>query len=292
MQGKRIYLPCDNPHQSQFFQYFVKHFKRLGLKRLTATCYDASIGQLSLFEDYDEAQELITKPKQAYKAVIEEVGRSPMLEDLLELPRNHLELLDGNGDFASQECVELMKAADVVVTNPPFSLFRELLRLLVSLDKDYILLGASQAVTYSEAFQRFQMGQLHLGVMEFSKALNFEVPEGTPYDQKVGYTFYKRVPVAWYTSFEVATQVIPLNLTKPFVPSAYPLLDDDDSIINVDRLADLPKDYLGKMAVPITFLKSWDKAQYQLLGKIEKAMVAGQEKFTRLLIQKIKDSEK
>ena len=260
----------------------------MGLKQLIATCYDASFSQLSLFEDYDEHGVLISKPKTAYQAVINEVKAGQSIQELVKSKVNTLTLLDENGDFASEECVLLMKNADVVITNPPFSLFRALLHLLNQLEKDYVLLGPSQAITYSESFQLFQAGQLHLGVTPFSSGLDFEVPRGSPFDKERDGLFYKSVPIAWFTSFGVNSPSQKLQLTKSFDPHCYLKLDDNEAVINVDTLLDIPKDYRGQMAVPITFLKVWDKHDFELLGKIDKAMVDGQEKFTRLLIQCIK----
>lgn len=255
---------------------------------MVATCYDAHFGQLSLFEDYDERQNIIEQDKKAYKAIIQEVEEAGSIDELAKLENNSLSVLAENGDFASSECIELMKSADVVITNPPFSLFRKLLKLLKTMNKDFILLGPSQAIVYSEAFQWFQMNELHLGFTPFSSSLSFEVPKGNSYDKAENGHFYKKVPIAWYTSFSIRAPVKPLSLTKTYSPQDYFKLDDDSSVVNVDAVSELPKDYYGKLAVPITFLASWNRADYQLLGKIDKAMVQGQEKFTRLLIQKIK----
>lgn len=287
LKGKVVYLPCDNPYQSQFVAYLLDHFNDFGLKRLMATCYDEAYSQLSLFEDYDETGQVIEKDKQAYKLIIERVRGDPSLTSCLTLEGNSLELLIENGDFGSQECIELMKSADVVITNPPFSLFRVLIRLLRNLEKDFILLGASQAITYNECFQLFQNGQLHLGVTPFSSQLNFEVPAGKAYEKEVKGKFYKQVPVSWLTSFDITRKVRPLRLTQVYNPQDYPTLDEYDDIINVDKIADIPKNYVGKMAVPITYLAYWDKTHYSLLGKVDKAFVSGNEKFTRFIIQKI-----
>lgn len=266
----------------------MRHFNDFQLKNLIATCYDAHFGQLSLFEDYDDNQNVIERDKKAYKAIIQEVNGTENIDELVKLEGNHLSVLDENGDFSSRECIELMKSADVVITNPPFSLFRKLLRLLKNLNKDFILLGPSQAISYSEAFQCFQANALHLGVTPFSSSLAFEVPEGNSYDKVAKGHFYKKVPIAWYTSFPIRAPVKVLILTKPYSPQNYFKLDDDTSIVNVDALSEIPRDYYGKLAVPITFLSCWERTDYQLLGKIDKAVVQGQEKFTRLLIQKIK----
>lgn len=288
LKGKVIYLPCDNPYQSQFVAYLIDHFNDFGLKRLIATCYDDAFSQLSLFEDYDESGQVIEKEKQAYKLIIERVRGDPKLESVLELEGNSLTILKENGDFGSQECIEIMKSADVVITNPPFSLFRVLIRLLRNLEKDFILLGASQAITYTECFQLFQNGQLHLGVTPFSSALNFEVPAGNVYEIEIKGKFYKQVPVSWLTSFQVEREIRPLRLTQVYNLHDYPTLDNNEDIINVDKNADIPKDYLGKMAVPITYLAYWDKKRYSLLGKVDKGFVSGNEKFTRFIIQKIR----
>jgi hypothetical protein len=288
LQGKSIYLPCDNPYQSQFFTYFVRQFNRLGLKQLIATCYDTAFSQLSLFEDYDDSGALISKPKAAYKVVINEVKAGQTIQELVKSRVNTLTLLNGNGDFASAECVALMKQADVVVTNPPFSLFRVLLHLLRALEKDYVLLGPSQGITYAEAFQMFQLGELYLGFTPFSSSLKFEVPRGSPYDMVREGKFYKAVPIAWVTSFKLDIRPPRLSLKAVFDPKLYLTLDGNEAILNVDALAEIPKDYFGKLAVPITFLKFWNREDFRILGQIEKACVGGQEKFTRLLIQRIK----
>ena len=275
---------------SQFFTYFVSHFNRLKLKQLVATCYDASFSQLSLFDDYEEDGQVISKEKRAYKAVITQVSHETNLEELLLNPKNILEILSGNGDFASQECVALMKEADVVVTNPPFSLFRVLLKLLMRLKKEFILLGSSQAISYSEAFQWFQVKQLHLGVTPYPKALYFEVPEGTPFDKREQGKCYKKVSIAWYTGFPIALHPRSPCWTQSF--SELNLLKlDGTEIYNCDTLAEFPYDYEGKLAVPLTFLGYWNPESYHILDKTEKVTINGQEKYTRLIIQKIKMKE-
>lgn len=288
LNGKSIYLPCDDPYQSNFFTYFVQNFKRLGLRELVATCYDAHFSQLSLFEDYDDNNALIVKKKKAYKAVIRQVGESIELEALLKNPANSLTLLEGNGDFASEECIEIMKAADVVVTNPPFSLFRHLIHLLSTLNKDYVLLGPSQAIAYSEVFALFQAKNLKLGHTAFAQSMAFEVPPGKPYDKAKKGHYYKQVLVAWFTSFQVERHIVDYRFKKRFKKEEAVFLDNEPDILNIDSLAELPVDYKGMMAVPVTFLRVWQEEGYELLGKLDKPMVSGQEKFTRLLIQKKK----
>ena len=182
--GKTILCNCDDPYESNFFKYFAMNFNTLKIKKLIATCYRGSpisYTELPLFPDLEPEVKEIRPP---YKAVITEVadynndGAVDLadVEWLLQNKKNTCELLKGDGDFRSEECIELLKEADIVATNPPFSLFREFVAQLVEYDKKFIIIGNKNAITYKEIFPLIAQNKLWIGVTPMSKDLLFSLP--------------------------------------------------------------------------------------------------------------------
>ena len=295
-KGKVIYSNCDDPFESNFFRYFVLNFKRLGLKRLIATSYKPSPvanTQLELFGDDVTLKPVKGRPKiTANKFIINEVGdvdgdESFTLEDIaLQLKankNNEWTPLDGDGDFRSDECVELLKQSDIVVTNPPFSLFREYITQLFEHKKQFLIIGNLNAITYKEVFPMIKENKVWLGnnARVNGGAMFYEIPEAVANldqvreiktDEKGKKVYITRVQgVRWFTNLDHGRlhQPIPLmthadvlkfSTNKPFVQY------DNYDAIEVSRTQDIPMDYAGAIGVPITFLTKYNPEQFKLLG--------------------------
>lgn len=312
-KGKKILCNCDDPFESNFFKYFAMNFNHLGLAKLTATSYvDSPIaeGQLPLFE----VRNLGVKQgdaKKPYKIEITEVtdedgdGATDLadVEYLLKNRRNTLSLLRGDGDFRSQECIDLLKDADIVVTNPPFSLFREYVAQLVEHDKKFIIIGSKNAITYVDIFQLMKDNKTWLGNgFPYGNAY-FKIPpkysrdwaEGV-YDPNTGLVKFRNV--GWYTNLDFSKRHEKLTLYRKYDPDAYPHYDNYDAI-NVNKVADIPYDYNGVMGVPITFLDKYNPAQFEIVGN-EKTLniskgrgyINGKRLYGRIFIRKRKGAAK
>lgn len=273
--GKIIFCNCDDPFESNFFKYFAMNFNFLGLKKLIATCYDTSpiaYTQLSIFGN--EAP-VPNKNRHAYKIEITEVedhngdGAVDLcdVEWLLQNKKNALSLLNGNGDFRSEECVALLKEADIVITNPPFSLFREYLAQLMEFDKKFLIIGNQNAITYKEIFPLIKQNKLWLGY-GFKGNVGFFI--NTQYIDYAKSNQHKegmiRVSgVMWFTNLDTTKRHEMLTLYKQYTPMEYPKYDNYDAI-EVSKTSDIPYDYDGVMGVPITFLDKYNPEQFEILG--------------------------
>ena len=311
-RGKTILCNCDDPYESNFFKYFALHFNQLGLKKLICTCYNGSPVQgneLPIpFEEFD------SEPKKiAYKVEITEVkdlnGDGAIdLSDvryLLQNDRNVLSTLQ-TGDFRSEECEELLKEADIVVTNPPFSLFREYVAQLMKHDKKFIIVGNQNAITYKEIFPYIKDNRLWLGYGFKGAAAHFMSPyedTATAGDHRKG--MIRVSGVMWFTNLEIPKRNEELDLVCRYSPEAYPKYDNYDAI-EVGRTADIPCDYDGVMGVPITFLDKYCPKQFEIIGASEsegkgfscglwhkdstkaQPVVNGKRKYKRLFIKSIK----
>lgn len=266
--GKVVLCNSDDPYESNFFKYFVMNFNALGLKKLIATCYDDSpvaYAQLSLLGCDKRIQ---NKLKRAYKIEIVEVddGCDPTdINGLLANKRNTFGALDGNGDFRSDECIELLKQADVVVTNPPFSLFREFVAQLYEYDKKFVIIGNKNSITYKEIFSLIKSNKLWTGYRNINSDMWFIVPCAYAYEKVVGGTRVKHTMGCWFTNIETEKRRESLVLTKHYSAELYPKYDNYDAI-NVDKVSDIPCDYYGIMGVPITFLDKYNPEQFEILG--------------------------
>ena len=277
-KDKTVLCNCDDPFESNFFKYFVLNFNRLGLKKLIATCYATSPiagQQLSLFDVVGGEDEQRNKP---YKAVVTKVydttgdGGVDMF-DVAELFKNHeneLVELEGNGDFRSEECLALLDEADIVVTNPPFSLFREYVATLMEHEKKFIIIGNSNAITYKEVFPLIMQDRLWLGVtrsgtgsMWFRIMDDFPVKSGQKVENGVRYQTIGNS--AWFTNLDVKKRHEELILVKRYSPEEYPRYDNYDAI-EVSKIVDIPLDYAGVMGVPITFLGKYNPDQFEIVG--------------------------
>ena len=274
-KGRTIFCNCDDPFESNFFKYFAMNFNFLDLKKLICTCYATSPiawEQLSLFDN----ENIIVKTeggKQPYKIEITEVldynddGAVDLsdVEYLLKNKKNSLKLLDGDGDFRSEECIELLKKADIVVTNPPFSLFREYVAQLIEYDKKFIIIGNKNAITYKEIFPLFSQNQLWLGYRNINEDMWLEVPKDRDYEKVVDGKRLKHIMACWFTNMPTTKRSEVLPLYKKYTPEEYPKYDNYDAI-NVDKVLDIPYDYDGVMGVPITFLDKYNPKQFEIVA--------------------------
>ena len=270
--GKTIICNCDDPYESNFFKYFAINFNFLGLKKLIATCYNGSqfaYTQLSLFEEED------VNDRVAYKVEIDKIedinGDGVIdvfdIELLLKTP-GVVQKLKGNGDFRSCECIALLEEADIVVTNPPFSLFREYLNTLLEYNKDFIIIGNTNALTYREVFALFKEDKIRTGYTNFNTGMYFIVPEYYEKYHHIDANGNKIARVStscWFTSLPVKKHHEYLTLYKKYTQEEYPTFYKFDAI-NVDKAAEIPCDYFGLMGVPITFFDKFNPEQFEIVG--------------------------
>ena len=269
-KGKTVLCNCDDPYESNFFKYFAMNFNYLGLKKLIATCYDSSpiVGeQLSLFPDKRPYMIQITE-------VIDENGDGAIdlsdVQYLLKNKKNTIKKLN-DGDFRSEECVELLKEADIICTNPPFSLFREFVALLEEHQKQYLIIGNVNAITYKEIFPLIKDNKLWMGYSIHSGDREFRVPDDYPLTaagcriDEQGRKYIRVKGVRWYTNLDYAERHSDLDLWKKYTPEEYPHYDNYDAI-NIDKTSEIPEDYYGEMGVPITFLDKYNPDQFEIVG--------------------------
>lgn len=270
---KVVFCNCDDPYESNFFKYFALNFNALGLKKLIATCYDGSpIAQQEL-PLFPEAE---TEPKRkAYKVEISEVpdldgnGTADLtdVQLLLKSSDNNVKAeLKGNGSFDSPESIELLKEADVVVTNPPFSLFREFLALLDKYNKQFIIIGNTNALKYKLTFKMFQEDKIRTGYTNFNVGMYFQVPDSWEKFHHIedGKKMARVSTSCWFTNLPVSKHNEELILIKHYTPEDYPKYDNYDAI-NVSTYTDIPCDYDGAMGVPITFLDKYNPKQFEII---------------------------
>ena len=254
-KNKEVLCNCDDPRVSEFFNYFALNFKHLGLKKLITTCYKNQEPDLFSRHESDRAVYL------EYNGCFSRYDNVPTAKDI------GIKHLKGDGDFRSAECIELLKQADIVVTNPPFSLFREYVGQLIAYDKKFLIVGNKNAITYKEIFKLIKENKLWLGYAD--KIKTFEVSEN--YDGKLpvicrdGHRFVENVGnVCWFTNLDVKYRHENLICYRKYTPEKYPKYDNYDAI-NVDKVADIPYDYDGVMGVPITFLDKYCPEQFEIL---------------------------
>jgi hypothetical protein len=278
-EGKVVFCNCDDPFESNFFKYFAINFNTLGLKKLIATCYATSpiiYTQLDIFgTETDVGKE--AREKKPYKIEITEVtdenqdGRTDLadVEYLLRNRNNALTLLRGDGDFRSAECVKLLKQADIVVTNPPFSLFREYMAQLMEHGKDFLIIANQNAITYREIFPLIRDNKIWLGYN--NGHFWFMVPD--TYEEKKtdfkidenGQKWRRMGNICFFTNLDIEKRHEDMPLFRNYSPDVYPKYDNYDAI-EVSRTADIPCDYDGIMGVPITFMQYYNPEQFEFLG--------------------------
>lgn len=253
-KGKTILCNCDDPRVSNFFFYFSANFEYLGLKRLICTCYKNN--NINLFSSGN-----------AEKAVYivydgDKNGNHSVDEAEIEIKE-----LKGDGDFRSKECIELLKQADIVVTNPPFSLFREYVAQLMAYEKKFLIIGNMNAITYKETFPLIKENKIWLGCTSGSK--KFEIPQSeavksSKFTDKDGKCWQVLGNTCWFTNLEHGRRQESLILYKHYTPEEYPHYDNFNAI-NVNKVSDIPCDYDGIMGVPISFLNKYNPNQFEII---------------------------
>lgn len=252
--GKTVFCNCDDPRVSNFYKYFANNFERLGLKKLITTCYKNQ--NPDLFTQYDSETGIS----------IEYTGDKNG-NRIPDPDENKIVYLVGDGDFRSPECIEYLKEADIVCTNPPFSLFREYIKQLIEYDKEFIIVGNQNAITYKEIFKFIKENKLWLGYGFTGGAGHFinkyYEDYATAGNHKDG--MIRVSGVVWFTNLEINKRNENLILYKKYSPEEYPKYDNYNAI-EVSKTKDIPVDYDGIMGVPITFLDKYNPAQFEIVG--------------------------
>lgn len=292
-KGKVIYMNCDDPQESNFWKYFALNFDFFEIKMLVSTHFDESEPTYKTILDRDDSGSM------------NDYGR-----DEFGVQTGRIELLKQNGDFRSEESIELLKVADVVVTNPPFSLFREYIAQLIEHKKKFIVLGTQNAITYKEIFPLLKENKMWVGNNYGGMA--FRVPD--EYEAKSVFLgrdankYQKLGNITWYTNLEFPKRFEDQMLYRTFVGNEndYPTYDNYDAI-NIDKVKNIPMDYEGVMGVPITFMNNHNPEQFEVLGATEsegkgfsngiflcdeghptQPVVKGKRKYKRIFIRNLK----
>ena len=306
-RDKVILCNCDDPYESNFFKYFAMNFNYLGLKKLIATSYSESpiaYEQLPLFE-IKSINLKNSDSKPPYKVEITEVNDENAdgaidlsdVEYLLKNKKNVLSLLRGNGDFRSDECIELLKEADIVVTNPPFSLFREYVAQLMEYEKKFIIIGSKNAISYNEIFKFIKENKIWLGNGFPNGNAFFRIPSqysrewaNGVYNPETGLVKFRNV--GWFTNLDLDKRHEFITLYKHYTPEEYPHYDNYDAI-EVSKTAEIPYDWDGIMGVPITFLDRYNPEQFEILGnektlgiKRGRGYINGKRQYGRIFIRR------
>lgn len=256
-KNKTVYCNCDDPKISNFFHYFSYNFEALGLKKLITTCYKNN--QSNLFSEYkeDQAVSLVYEGDKNDNKVPddEEIGITNLKED---------------GDFRSEECVEFLKQSDIVVTNPPFSLFREYISQLIDHKKKFIILGQQNNITYKDVFKLIRDNKVWLGhdnggTKWFEVKDHYEIQTESRKKIIDGKKYFSMGSVVWFTNLDIKKRHEELILYKKYDKNEYRKYDDYDAI-NVNKVAEIPMDYKGTMGVPVTFIDKHNPEQFEILG--------------------------
>ncbi len=266
-RGKTILCNCDDPRISNFFRYFALNFNEFGIKKIISTCYKNQ--DVDLFTQND-----------CEKAVYIEYTGNPDDPTSTDFSTIEVKELKGDGDFRSQECIDLLKQADIVVTNPPFSLFREYVTQLIEYSKKFIIIGNQNAISYKEIFKLFKENKIWLGYKSGDMA--FRVPDNSEprttrfwIDEK-GNKWRSMGNVCWYTNLDTTKRHEDLILYKTYSAEEYPKFDNYDAI-NVNKTSDIPLDYDGLMGVPITFFDKYNPEQFEVIDGIGRYSILNNE---------------
>lgn len=279
-KGKTVFCNCDNPKESNFAKYFKTHFEELGLNKLICACYKKPKGKIGQYSEfYGNGRK-------------EETHR-----------------MKGDGDFRGQESLELLKLADIVVTNPPFSLFRDFIKIMVNYDKKFLIIGNLNAVSYKQCFELIAANKMWLGCSIHAGDREFRVPQDYPLEAATcredsnGNKYIRVKGVRWFTNLDYEERFKDLNLVMSYYKNKemYPKFDNYNAI-NVGKTKDIPKDYKGVMGVPISFLDHYNPEQFEIIGneytqKVSsgRCYINGSRQYSRIFIKrrlKVKKSQK
>ena len=284
-KDKVVLCNCDDPRISNFFHYFSYNFEQLGLKKLITTCYK------------NQNRDLFSQNDSEHAIWLEYYGdkngnRVPDPEEI------GIHYFEGDGDFRSAECIELLKQADIVVTNPPFSLFREYVAQLMKYEKKFLIIGNTGAATYEEIFPYIKEDKMWVGVTNYNVGMMFMIPDSYTtfhHIDEAGRKIGRVSTSCWWTNIENKRRTEEIVLFKTYDESYYPKFDTYDAI-NVNEYVEIPKDYYGVIGVPMTFLGHYNPSQFEIVGKLNhnrpasydygKSIVNGKEIYARLLIRR------
>jgi len=297
-ENKIVFLNCDDPFESNFFKYFSLNFNHLKLKKLIAISY---VGSPVLFHEFKPSN--YSDKKKAYKIEINKVsdinkdGTIDLddIKDLIGQDKNSQVELKGDGDFRSEESIKALIESDVVVTNPPFSLFREYVEQLFTHNKKFLIIGNQNAITYKEIFPLIKENKLWLGISMNGSNRYFQVPDDYPLTEKTGkiengkkYAFVKAV--VWFTNIKNKKWTSEFVLFKKYKAIEYPKYENYDAI-NVDNVNDIPMDYFDPIGVPITFLHKYNPNQFEIIkfrkGDDDKDLeIKGKSLYFRIIVRR------
>ena len=296
LKGKTVFCNCDDPAESNFFLYFALNFKKLKLKHIITTHYIPA-GQSYKIEvgDADMATRIAETIQHGYD-FNSEVNRIALQALDVIIP------LQENGDFRSQECIDLLKQSDIVITNPPFSLFREYVIQLMECGKQFLIIGDQNAITYKEIFRFIKDSKAWLGIDNggtkwFQVPLHYNIQTQTRIKFENGVKFFSKGSIVWFTNLDHTKRHEELRLYKTYNATAYPKYDNYDAI-EVSKVAEIPVDYDGVMGVPITFLDKYNPEQFEIVGNggcyapdgyslIGALYIGGKKVFKRIFIRKL-----
>jgi len=257
-KNKVVFCNCDDPRVSNFFHYFSYNFEALRLKRLITTCYKNQ--NMDLFSQYN-----------AERAIYLEYEGDKNKNNVPDPQEIGIKLLKGDGDFRSKECIELLKQSDIVVTNPPFSLFREFVAQLIKYKKKFLIIGTWNVITYKEIFPLIKENKLWIGINSNRNFSGFIVPKHYPLHgteariDENGNRIVSSNNTCWFTNLDIAKRHEDLILCKKYDRKIYPKYDNYNAI-EVSKTNDIPVDYKGAMGVPITFMNKYNPEQFELIG--------------------------
>ena len=308
--GKTVLCNCDDPFESNFTYYFMKNFNILRIKKLICTSYGSS--RIESIRDNVQMRLPLTddtgKPLNSKNGFVLEISNMPQTEGIIDdetirkvlMKKGNIKKLKGDGDFRSEECIKYLKKCDICCTNPPFSLFSTLFSLLVKYDKQFLIIGNQNAITYKEIFPYIKENKAWVGY-RFGD-MSFRVPNDTEprktrfWIDENGQKWRSLGNAMWLTNLDIPKRHEELKLSMKYNPILYPKYDNYDAI-NVSRVSNIPIDYDGIMGVPITFLKYYNEKQFEIVGEANhgsdnefdlfKPKINGKEQFKRILIRKI-----
>lgn len=279
-KDKVVLCNCDDPYESNFFKYFALNFNHLGLKKLICTCYAGSpiiYSQITFDgEDKEIGRETEKKPYVIQITEVKDLNNDGAIDLsdvqlLLKSANGKPRLLKGDGDFRSDECIKYLKEADIVVTNPPFSLFREYLSILFEYNKKFLIIGNVNSIGCKEVFPLVKDNKMWLGASIHSGDREFRVPDNYPLEaagwrvDENGIKYIRVKGVRWFTNLDYAQRHEDLVLYKKYDSAEYPKYDNYDAI-EVSKTNEIPCDYSGIMGVPITFMDKYNPDQFDIIG--------------------------
>jgi hypothetical protein len=288
LKNKVVLCNCDDPRISNFFHYFSYNFEVLGVKKLIATCYKNQ--EIDLFSQ-----------NSSEKAIYLEYYGDKNGNNVPDIEEIGIKHLKGDGDFRSDECIELLKQADIVCTNPPFSLFREYVAQLIKYDKKFLIIGSKNAISYKEIFKLIKEKKIWLGCGFAAGNAYFRIlPESAHnfangvYDRETSLVKFRNV--GWFTNLDHIKRHEDMILFRKYNKKEYPKYDNYDAI-EVSKVADIPYDYDGVMGVPITFLDKYNPKQFEILGidryiegnktPNKRFMISGKEIYARIVVKRM-----